>query len=70
MKAFGQKLKTFQKHSKNYPETQKKILFKLSLFLTFFYKNLNFGPQFLNVTSHGCGTILIPLTEIEDVVSK
>ena len=46
MKIFGQNLKTIQKHPKEGPETQKKIFSCFPPFLGFFYKKLNFGPQF------------------------
>ena len=47
MKIFGQNLKTIQKHPKEGPETQKKNFFScFPPFLGFFYKKLNFGPQF------------------------
>ena len=46
MKIFGQNLKTIQKHPKECPETQKKIFSCFPPFLGFFYKKLNFGPQF------------------------
>ena len=46
MKIFGQNLKTIQKHPKEHPETQKIIFSSFPPFLGFFYKKLNFGPQF------------------------
>ena len=46
MKIFGQNLKTIQKHPKEHPETQKKNFSSFPPFLGFFYKKLNFGPQF------------------------
>ena len=46
MKIFGQNLKTIQKHPKEGPETQKKFFSCFPPFLGFFYKKLNFGPQF------------------------
>ena len=46
MKIFGQNLKTIQKHPKEGPETQKKFFSRFPPFLGFFYKKLNFGPQF------------------------
>ena len=46
MKIFGQNLKTIQKHPKEHPETQKKFFSSFPPFLGFFYKKLNFGPQF------------------------
>ena len=46
IKIFGQNLKTIQKHPKEGPETQKKIFSCFPPFLGFFYKKLNFGPQF------------------------
>ena len=46
MKIFGQNLKTIQKHPKECPETQKKFFSCFPPFLGFFYKKLNFGPQF------------------------
>ena len=46
MKIFGQNLKTIQKHSKERPETQKNKFSCFSPFLGFFYKKINFAPQF------------------------
>ena len=46
MKIFGQNLKIIQKHPKEGPETQKNKFSCFPPFLGFFYKKMNFGPQF------------------------
>ena len=46
MKIFGQNLKTIQNIQKNTLKLKKKNFSSFPPFLGFFYKKLNFGPQF------------------------